>query len=118
MKISHFSISRPLATVMIVVGMIFVGFTLFGVCVGIASPLKSAIWAEMYGPAHLGAIKSVLGTVMVMSTAIAPALFGYVLDARQEPVSILLSMAVLSTLTSCWSWLHLHRGQGSRFLPA
>jgi len=98
--------------------MIFISFTLFGVCVGISSPLKAAIWAEMYGPAHLGAINSALGTVMVISTAISPAMFGYILDARQEPFSLLVGMGLLSVFTGFGSWLHLHRGRGSVFLHA
>lgn len=62
-----------------------VGATLMMACLGAGSGggivAGSAIWPEMYGTRYLGAIKSLTGAVMVLSTAAAPALFGTLIDA-------------------------------------
>ncbi|MEM7646063.1 MAG: MFS transporter, partial [Pseudomonadota bacterium] len=56
-------------------------FALCGLTVGSGGPIKSAIWAELYGIKHLGAIKSSLATLMVFSTAASPALFGWLIES-------------------------------------
>ena len=40
----------------------------------------SALWAELYGAKHLGAIKSLTNAVMVFSSALGPALVGSLLN--------------------------------------
>lgn len=40
----------------------------------------SALWAELYGARHLGAIKSLTNAVMVFSSALGPALVGTLLS--------------------------------------
>ena len=52
----------------------------FGITVGAAGPIKSSIWAELYGVAHLGAIKSMFATLTVMFTAFSSFIFGYLID--------------------------------------
>lgn len=53
---------------------------LTGVSVGLGSTIKTALLAEVYGTRNLGAIRSVSATVMVVSTALSPVLFGFLLD--------------------------------------
>ncbi len=52
-----------------------------GLTSGAGLNLLSALWAEMYGPEHIGAIRSVVWTVIVCATALAPVLFGLLFDA-------------------------------------
>ena len=52
-----------------------------GVAVGISGTVKSALWAELYGVRHLGAIQTMMAAVMVVSTAASPVLVGFALDA-------------------------------------
>lgn len=52
-----------------------------GVTNGMGTTLISALWAEMYGPLHIGSIRSVVWTTIVVSTAIAPVLFGALFDS-------------------------------------
>ncbi len=52
-----------------------------GVTNGMGITLISALWAEMYGALHIGSIRSVVWTVIVVATAIAPVLFGTLFDA-------------------------------------
>lgn len=55
--------------------------TLSGLTTGIFFTSSTAIWAETYGVAHLGAIRALASAIMVFATAAAPALFGWLLDA-------------------------------------
>jgi MFS family permease len=42
--------------------------------------LLTSTWSEIYGTKHLGGIRSITVSFFVFSTAIAPALFGYLID--------------------------------------
>lgn len=42
--------------------------------------VKTALWAELYGTEHLGAIKSMLASLMVISTSAAPPVVGFTLE--------------------------------------
>ncbi|MFW6348136.1 MAG: hypothetical protein ACOC2C_05960 [Cyclonatronaceae bacterium] len=52
-----------------------------GTTEGISVNTKTALFAELYGIEHLGAIRSALVALMVLSTSVAPVLFGNLLDA-------------------------------------
>ncbi len=54
----------------------------------------SALWAELYGARHLGAIKSLTNAVMVFSSALGPALVGSLLSwqVRFEAICFLLAV--------------------------
>ncbi len=61
----------------------------------------SALWAELYGAKHLGAIKSLTNAVMVFSSALGPALVGSLLSWQVSFTVICLllaSICVLATL--------------------
>ena len=53
---------------------------LAGLTAGSASVLTNAMWAELYGVASLGTIRSVASAMMVFSSAISPVLLGVMLD--------------------------------------
>ena len=55
--------------------------TLMGASMGVISAVGTALWAELYGVRHLGAIKSLGTSLGVFGTALSPALFGWILDA-------------------------------------
>lgn len=83
-------------------------FCFFGLAVGSGAPIKAAIWAELYGTKHLGAIKSSLATIMVLSTSISPALFGWILDTFKNPQSLLYSLALCSLVAAMLSYFALN----------
>ncbi len=56
--------------------MIWPYMLLTGVSSGVYFTGLSALWAELYGPRYLGAIKSLTNAVMVFSSALGPALVG------------------------------------------
>ena len=51
-----------------------------GAGVGFMSVTGNALWVELFGPRHLGAIKAVIMFAMIVGTAITPFLFGALLD--------------------------------------
>ncbi|MGD1876448.1 MAG: MFS transporter [Kiloniellaceae bacterium] len=53
---------------------------LMGVNTGLASVLLGALWAELYGITHLGAIRAFAQSAMVFSTGLAPAVMGMLID--------------------------------------
>ena len=54
---------------------------LMGASAGAATVLFGALWAELYGTDNIGSIRALGVTLQVLSTAVAPALMGALLDA-------------------------------------
>ena len=57
---------------------IFMGF--MGISNGLTNVLLSSLWAEIYGVNYLGSIKALAQSLMVLSTALATAVFGILID--------------------------------------
>ena len=53
----------------------------------------SALWAELYGPRHLGAIKSLTNAIMVFSSALGPAAVGTLLQWQVSFFAITILLA-------------------------
>ncbi len=53
---------------------------LLGLTVGASGPIVGSFWVEIYGNQHIGAIRSMVTSIMVVSTAISPVLFGWLFD--------------------------------------
>lgn len=64
---------------------------LAGVTSGQHGPVINAMWAERYGVLHLGSIRAFVGAVMVLSTALSPALMGILIDRGTSVEAIALS---------------------------
>ena len=73
--------------------------SLGGLSVGSSTVLISAAWAEAFGVRHLGAIRSLTSSMAVLSTALAPVLAGWLLDAGIAVANIALGATVLAVLT-------------------
>jgi MFS family permease len=67
----------------------FAYLALLGTTVGLSGTVKTALWAELYGIRHLGAIKSMEGTLMVVSTAAAPLVVGWALEDPERLLPLL-----------------------------
>lgn len=59
----------------------FIYMGLIGINLGMAGPVSGGLWPELFGTAHLGAIRSLTSPIVIMSTAAAPVLFGVAIDA-------------------------------------
>ena len=53
---------------------------LMGISYGFTSTLVGALWPELYGVKHLGAIRSIVVAAMVFATALGPGLTGALID--------------------------------------
>jgi MFS family permease len=79
------------------IAMILIGATLGG-----ASATSGALWAELYGTAHLGAIRATTTATVVLATAVAPGLVGVLLDAGVALEPQLLVMGAYCFATGLW----------------
>lgn len=75
-----------------------------GIGVGTMGPIVNSLWAEVYGITHLGSIRSFTSSLMIFSTAISPALFGFLIDQKMTANMLLLSMALYTTFASVLVW--------------
>ncbi len=60
----------------------------------------NSIWAERYGILHLGAIRSMNQAVMVVATAVAPILLGFLLDQEVGVPVLAASLAALAAIAA------------------
>lgn len=71
---------------------------LMGATAGGATIVLGALWAEMYGTEHLGAIRSLSVVLLVSATAIAPGIVGWLID---RGVSLDSQFLMMSGYTLC-----------------
>jgi MFS family permease len=58
-----------------------IGFmALIGCTSGVGGTVVGAMWAEVYGVTHLGAIRALASSLMVFSTALSPVSMGWLID--------------------------------------
>ncbi len=55
-------------------------FIAFGMSAGMMSPVVGALWAEIYGTAHIGKIRALATSAMVLASAIGPGFAGVLID--------------------------------------
>lgn len=53
---------------------------LLGISYGFSGTLMGALWPEMYGTRHLGAVRSVIIALLVFATSMGPGLTGFLID--------------------------------------
>jgi len=98
-----------LPTMFAYVLVIFSGWTLVPITMmiliamtnGTSSVLLTSTWSEIYGTKHLGGIRSITVSFFVFSTAIAPVLFGYLIDHQfsiNQIFSMMLGYLILANL--------------------
>lgn len=67
--------------------------SLVGLSNGLSSTLLGALWPELYGTRHLGAIRSIVFPVFVLASAVGPGLTGLLLDRGVSYPAQLVGMA-------------------------
>lgn len=75
----------------------FLFMMLLGCSYGISSSVFGAIWPEIYGTRHLGAVRSLVFAAMVFASALGPGLTGWLIDRGVGFETQLLAMAIY-----CW----------------
>ncbi|MGF3024783.1 MFS transporter [Methylobacterium aquaticum] len=72
----------------------FAFMLLYGVTDGISLTLFGALWPEVYGTRHLGAIRGAIVAMMVLGTALGPFLSGLLIDAGVPFAGIVTGMGL------------------------
>lgn len=67
---------------------------LAGLTSGMAATVITAMWAEVYGVGHLGAIRALATSMSVVASALAPAFMGWLIDVGTSMNAIALGAAV------------------------
>ncbi len=75
-----------------------VAFALMGFGFGLARPVMTAVWAEIFGIAMLGSIRSAVAMYVVFISALAPFVFGALLGTGIGVDAILLAFAIAALL--------------------
>ena len=76
-------------------------FCLAGATLGLGSNFKAALWAERYGRQQVAMIRSIATSAMVLSTALSPPLFGFILDEGYSFSVLTWGAIILVLFASC-----------------
>lgn len=79
---------------------VYIFMFLLGISYGFTSTLLGALWPEVYGTRHLGSIRAVIVSAMVLVTALGPGISGILIDRGIDLPAQLLVMAVWCLLAS------------------
>ena len=86
-----------------------IGFIFLGLSAGANATLPNAFWAEFYGTKHLGSIKAAAAAVMVLGSAIGPAVTGILLDYNLALDAQYLAISVFFGFSSLMMWTGVKR---------
>jgi MFS family permease len=76
-----------------------------GITAGLSTAIVTALWAEIYGVTHLGAIRALGSSGMILATALAPTVFGWLIEHEVRFDSILLACTTLITAAGLLAWI-------------
>jgi MFS family permease len=86
----------------------FAFMSLVGMSYGCSGTIMGAVWPEVYGTAHLGAIRAMMASANVLGTAIGPGLTGILIDMGVDlPVQVGAMSAY--AFTACISMIFVSR---------
>ncbi|CUK13836.1 phosphoglycerate transporter family protein [Ruegeria denitrificans] len=90
-----------------------IGLTFLALTVGAHNTLPSAFWAEFYGTRHIGAIKAMATAVMVLGSAVGPALTGALIDHHVTLGTQFMWIAGFFGLVCVLVWFGIHRAKAA-----
>lgn len=71
---------------------------------GVSFTASVAMWAELYGVRHIGAIKSLASAIMVFASALGPAFMGVLFDAGVSMSAVCLMFALYTVVGTALIW--------------
>lgn len=81
-------------------------FMLLGIATGFGMTVKTALWAEIYGTQHIGAIKALVHSIMVFASAAGPGLTGLLIDMGAPFPTQALYLAGYTVAVCClYTWI-------------
>jgi MFS family permease len=90
-----------------------VGFIFLGLSSGANATLPNAFWAEFYGTKHLGSIKAAAAAVMVLGSAVGPAITGILLDYDIALDAQYVAVSIFFSFSSVMMWIGVKRVSNS-----
>ncbi len=112
----------PIALAFFIIGiaetleMAAVGIAFLGVGYGIQATLPTAFWAEFFGTRHIGAIKAVSASIMVLGSAIGPGVSGLLIDFGLTFPAQMIGISVYFLTANVLVWLAVREAR--THLPA
>ncbi|RMC32468.1 MFS transporter [Paracoccus alkanivorans] len=85
-------------------------FLCFGLTQGVMNPIIGALWVELYGTAHIGAVRSLATAALVAATALGPGISGILID-----LGINLERQAVAYAAWCLSWSGIYLWLQPRF---
>ena len=82
--------------------MLPVAMAMIGLTFGTFSTLQGALWPELFGTRHLGAIRAMTMAGVVFASALSPGLIGILVDAGVSLEAQLLTMGLYCFLAALW----------------
>lgn len=82
----------------------FIYLIMAGISQGIASPMMTSLWAEVFGVESLGAIKGTVSTFGIFATALGPVMLGGLLKAGVAFDVIIPVSAMIGVLVTAFSF--------------
>lgn len=84
-----------------------------GLGVGVTNIVQTALWAEIYGVGHIGAIRALVFSLMVVSSALSPPAMGWLID-----LGVSMEAMALGSLAYCIGATVLAATMGKRIAIA
>ena len=91
---------------------------LIGITTGISHTVVAALWAELYGVAHIGSIRSLAAAVSVFGSALGPVSMGTLMDVGLSVEAVCLTFAGYCLAGTVLIWLALFRTRPRTALSA
>lgn len=85
--------------------MAFAYLILVGCSQGMAGPVMTSVWAEVYGVESLGATKGTVATIGIMATALGPLVLGQALDRGVSFDTVILACAAAAIVAIGITWV-------------
>jgi MFS family permease len=76
----------------------------YGITAGARNTIVNTLWAEIYGVIHLGAIRAVVQSAMVVSSGLAPVAFGFLIDGGVTIEAIAVASLSLLVVGTALAW--------------
>ena len=93
---------------------LWVYFTTFGICTGMYFISVTAMWAEIYGVAYIGAIKSMVSSVSVFGSAVGPVIMGGLMDLGLAITHVCMLFAAYMGVSGVLAYVAVHMKSSDR----